>query len=527
MLRIRSHAVEQAEDAFYFPRVGIGTDEVPHAGVGAGMFAIDGANESLDGPHIQITTVTDDYPLIQLLNYTHDNICWLFDAYYDGGFRSSDPGSNYMLRKISDTLIFQSAYGVDAGDNITFKDRLTFMSDGVVWNNGGLDLDHRIEAVGQTHALFIQGSEGNIGFGTVPAAPFHFYRDAAALPLAIFQATSHMSVLIKAPDGMQKTVGFYEDGAMRWQHGMDNAPDADAYIISQLNNPATPEFIIKTSRSVGFGVATPDGYVHIHKASAGAVTADVNSVLTLESAGWTHLSLLAPSTHGSYILFGDQADNDVGAIWYQHSDNTLRFRADTLTRLVIKKGSTATARHAIIDIDAFSVIGITGTDHMKISAASTSKDIIFGFGGTTYRARFRNTVFGPNVAAGSSLGDATFYWNDVSYKTLTDRGCLGWYDDQDDLALIQAIRPHKKLKTPMGRPRLDYATLPADVYRPVDIAKKTVRDQVTGKLIHRKGAKMGEDGAEISTLISIMLGAIKQLDNRSFELDARLAELEI
>lgn len=36
----------------------------------------------------------------------------------------------------------------------------------VVHNEAGNDADFRVEAVGQTHALFVQGSDGNIGFGT-------------------------------------------------------------------------------------------------------------------------------------------------------------------------------------------------------------------------------------------------------------------------------------------------------------------------------------------------------------------------
>jgi len=39
---------------------------------------------------------------------------------------------------------------------------------GLVWNESGLDLDARFEAVGQPNALFIEGSSGNVGIGMTP-----------------------------------------------------------------------------------------------------------------------------------------------------------------------------------------------------------------------------------------------------------------------------------------------------------------------------------------------------------------------
>ncbi|GAG31211.1 unnamed protein product, partial [marine sediment metagenome] len=85
-------------------KVGIGTATIPHGGAGYAMLALDGANASADGPHIQITTASNDYPLFQLLAYSHDNIALLFDSYYDGSWKSSDAGSNFIIKKLNDTL---------------------------------------------------------------------------------------------------------------------------------------------------------------------------------------------------------------------------------------------------------------------------------------------------------------------------------------------------------------------------------------------------------------------------------------
>lgn len=145
-------------------------------------------------------------------------------------------------------------------------------------------------------------------------------------------------------------------------------------------------------------------------------------------------------------------------------------------------------------------------------------------------------IIRPGWESTVNLGDAVSYWNDISYKTLTDRGCLGWYDEgvkvggkkMSDMDALKSIRPHPHKKTPAGRMRLDYKTLPDDVYKPAKIATKDIYrepDEMSRrkKLMFKKGEKMGEDGAELTALVSIMLGAIKELDSRMENLEDRIA----
>lgn len=129
----------------------------------------------------------------------------------------------------------------------------------------------------------------------------------------------------------------------------------------------------------------------------------------------------------------------------------------------------------------------------------------------------------------ASLGIATNYWNDISYKTLTDRGCLGWFDEGvelvdgrkvSDIEAIKNVRRHPSLKTVYGVPRLDYSSMPKAVYKPVPIAQEDIYEK--GVLRFKKGEKIGEDGAETTALISIMFGAIKELAGRVEELEKKL-----
>lgn len=124
-----------ASAASAFTTVGIGTTTVPHASVGAGIVALDGANASGLGPHFQVTTASDDYPVFMLLNWRHDDIELMFDCFYNHATSqnlSSDAGSNFRLRKHSDSLKMELNSGVTAGDVVTFTTAFELNSDGIL-----------------------------------------------------------------------------------------------------------------------------------------------------------------------------------------------------------------------------------------------------------------------------------------------------------------------------------------------------------------------------------------------------------
>ena len=134
------------------------------------------------------------------------------------------------------------------------------------------------------------------------------------------------------------------------------------------------------------------------------------------------------------------------------------------------------------------------------------------------------------------LGSSTQYWDDINYKDLIDRGCLGYFDDGvelqsgeivSDMEALKTIKKHPTLMTTYDTPRIDYSTMPKVVYDAVPIAEKDIyEDEIvqdkdgniteTGKRVvkWKKGEKIGEDGANFGALVSIMLGAVKELDKR-------------
>lgn len=121
-MRIRTNGTDQVTITSV-GGAGFGTLTIPHGGVGYAKIAIEGANVSSLGPHVQFTTAADNYPIVQILPYGHDDINIGFDAYYDGTWRSSDPGSSYRIKKGDGVDFFKIQYDVAAaGAAITWND---------------------------------------------------------------------------------------------------------------------------------------------------------------------------------------------------------------------------------------------------------------------------------------------------------------------------------------------------------------------------------------------------------------------
>ena len=126
-------------------------------------------------------------------------------------------------------------------------------------------------------------------------------------------------------------------------------------------------------------------------------------------------------------------------------------------------------------------------------------------------------TFNPNGAGGISTGDASNYWNDISYKTLTDRGCLPWCDDGvelsdgrvvTDLEALKSIQKHPTKQTIHGLPMLDYKTFPKKSYTLAATAQGLLPRDANDEPIG------GSDGVEMTMMFGVFIGAMKELANR-------------
>jgi hypothetical protein len=168
--------------------VGIGTTSTPKGGVGVAKLAIDGTDSSTAGPHIQMTTSADNYPLLQVLPYSHNNISINFDAYWDGVWRSSYANSSFTIYKILDHLLFGYASSTAQGSAL----------------NGA--------TAGWKWAMALDNA-GNVGIGTTaPSAILNTYTSANAVPATTGTSQVGANIRMQNSGGASLDIGTMANG---------------------------------------------------------------------------------------------------------------------------------------------------------------------------------------------------------------------------------------------------------------------------------------------------------------------------
>jgi len=111
--------IKSTTGGFGFPD---GTTQTTASISTSNLLKFEGADSDVvNGPHIKITTSADSYPVMQQLNWSHNNIALNFDSYYDGKWRSSDLGSNYQIYKFGDKLSINYDKRTSAGHELTWN----------------------------------------------------------------------------------------------------------------------------------------------------------------------------------------------------------------------------------------------------------------------------------------------------------------------------------------------------------------------------------------------------------------------
>ena len=146
------------------------TTSLAGASLNTGIVQISNPTSVL-GPHHAAYTNSDNYPLHQFLNYSHDNVYLSFDMYWDGAWRTSYNAINYQISKVSGVLQFTYCNATTAGSTITQTNTMTINQNRVCLNGSsttyqflinGYSLQDSLMAVfrnGTTNPVFnIQGT---------------------------------------------------------------------------------------------------------------------------------------------------------------------------------------------------------------------------------------------------------------------------------------------------------------------------------------------------------------------------------
>ena len=184
----------------------------------------------------------------------------------------------------------------------------------------------------------------------------------------------------------------------------------------------TERLRIKSSGEVGINATSPDCMLHVAKASAGTVSADVNAVLALENSNHCVLNMMSPADKSAYIMMGDPDDINAGQIRYDNNINELLVEVNGSERLRIddsgKVGIGSSSPSAKLEVSARGDTekGIRLTDPNNAQSAPYIEVIgnrgdgnsSQGFSGKLHLARHRSD---EKVTVGNMLGAVAFGGN--------------------------------------------------------------------------------------------------------------------
>ncbi len=339
--------------------------------------------------------------------------------------------------------------------------------------------------------------------------------------------SSHASQLIStggSSSGDPSTT-YAISGVTSWTVGADNS-DSDSFKIDSAGTVgASTKFTMTTAGAI----TIPGTFLTTNNTSS--------AIRATASANGTNPRIIASNTNGTsgqerVALVGVEGDNG-------NEEMNMRVGKDSSNNAVALLGGLS-----------FLDLGFSGVSYMRIA--------------TSGHVTPRSTTGTQN------FGDATLYWNDISYKTLTDRGCLGDFADgvicydgtkMSDLASFSKIEVHPTKKTVYGTPMLDYATFPKVAYKPASYefyASSTSKPEIrfyprdennepyyyevltstkgtmramslsgfTAKEKKTAVKKYPADGIEMTAMFSIMMGALKEANEKIQILEAKVTTLE-
>ena len=126
---------------------------------------------------------------------------------------------------------------------------------------------------------------------------------------------------------IQLTSGSGKAWALSQGGGGAPGTDRNAFGVHHWNASAwSNPLMIDSDGKVGIGTTSPDGPLHVMSASAGSVSAHASAdELVVEGSANAGINILSGNSNEGGIYFGDDGDNDIGRIRYDHSNNSLDF----------------------------------------------------------------------------------------------------------------------------------------------------------------------------------------------------------
>ncbi len=185
---------------------------------------------------------------------------------------------------------------------------------------------------------------------------------------------------------------------------------------------------VESGGDVGIGITTADSKLHVHRGSAGAVTAFSGSIATFENSTSGYLSILTPATTTGGILFGSPTAFVRGSLQYNHSTDKMSFATTNADRMTIdgtgNVGIGTTTPTAKLDVEGDIVVRKTtfsGTGIQNALNRTGGSSLYFNGVGTVTLNGIAGGVDGMLLYIINSIGTTLVINNQSASATATNR----------------------------------------------------------------------------------------------------------
>ncbi len=171
-------------------------------------------------------------------------------------------------------------------------------------------------------------------------------------------------------------------------------------ILTRINQPImfkvnATEGMRLTSTGLGIGETAPLGKLHVKSGDSGASANSNGDDLIVENSSNTGISILSGNSDFGLLIFGDDGDDNIGRIQYQHSDNSMHFFTNANERMRIDSsgnvGIGTTAPSSILHAET-----TTGAE-LILSRNDTSIAVDDLIGGIQFKANDASSSPDPQI----------------------------------------------------------------------------------------------------------------------------------
>lgn len=194
-------------------------------------------------------------------------------------------------------------------------------------------------------AIFVADGGALIGFGTgSPASGVKTTTDGASRVRQVGSTRYRFDLNVAA--ARAKFTAYDDTGSVYIPLDVESStfnfnPSGGSSVLAASSTGLVVTGNESVSGTLAVGISSPDSTAHIHKGSAGSVSAVSDAVITAESNGDAAIQFLNPSGNTARIVFGDAADNDLNQFVCYHFSNDFEWKLDNTNRIRLSSANNS------------------------------------------------------------------------------------------------------------------------------------------------------------------------------------------